>query len=135
MEAAFADNQAAMKLATDQQSRDQTKHLDFRYHFVRKAVAANLITISYCHTGEMTADVMKAAPGETLVAIAVGEVITIYLNGLGSFHLFVRPTHYKSTLFLVSQETDLVVDALSMNLQPPWPLQLGAECGVNKGLF
>lgn len=78
----------------------------------------------------MTADVMK-----TLVAIAVGEVITIYLNGLGSFHLFVRPTHHKSTLFLFSQETDLVVDALSMNLQSPWPLQLGAECGVNKGFF
>jgi hypothetical protein len=57
------DNQAALKLATDDNYHARTKHIAIRYHFIRQVVASGMLTLVYCPTDEMTADVLtKALP-------------------------------------------------------------------------
>jgi hypothetical protein len=59
----YCDNQAALKLATDDNYRARTKHIDIRYHFIRQVVSAGEIVVVYCPTDDMTADVLtKALP-------------------------------------------------------------------------
>ena len=61
----LADNQGAIKLATNPHFHDRTKHIDIRYHFVREAIGNGLITLNYIPTAEMRADIMtKALPRE-----------------------------------------------------------------------
>ena len=61
----LADNQGAIKLATNPQFHDCTKHIDIRYHFVREAIGNGLITLEYVPTADMRADIMtKALPRE-----------------------------------------------------------------------
>ena len=57
------DNQAALKLVTDNNYHARTKHIDIRYHFIRQVVASAAINIVYCPTDDMTADILtKALP-------------------------------------------------------------------------
>jgi hypothetical protein len=57
------DNQAALRLATDDNYHARTKHIDIRYHFIRQVVASAAIDIVYCPTDDMTADALtKALP-------------------------------------------------------------------------
>jgi transposase InsO family protein len=59
----YCDNQAALKLAVDDNFHARTKHIDVRYHFIRMVVANGSIVIIYCPTDEMTADILtKALP-------------------------------------------------------------------------
>ena len=59
----YCDNQAAIKLATADNYHARTKHIDIRYHFVRQVVASGGISIVYCPTDDMTADILtKALP-------------------------------------------------------------------------
>ena len=61
----LTDNQGAIKLATNPQFHDCTKHMDIRYHFVWEAIGNGLITLEYLPTAEMRADIMtKALPRE-----------------------------------------------------------------------
>jgi hypothetical protein len=57
------DNQAAIKLAQDDNYHARTKHIDIRYHFIRDVVERKLIALEYCPTEDMTADILtKALP-------------------------------------------------------------------------
>jgi hypothetical protein len=59
----YCDNQAALKLATDDNYHARTKHIDIRYHFIRQVVASRDIDVTYCPTDDMTADILtKALP-------------------------------------------------------------------------
>jgi hypothetical protein len=59
----FCDNQAALRLATDNNYHTCTKHIDIRFHFIRQTISDNKIDIKYCPTEDMTTDIlMKVLP-------------------------------------------------------------------------
>ena len=51
------DNQAAIKLAKNSIMFDRSKHIDVRYHWIREQVAAGTVTLQYCPTDMMVADI------------------------------------------------------------------------------
>jgi hypothetical protein len=57
----FCDNQAALKLTTDDNYHARTKHIDIRFHFIRQVIASGTIKMVYCPTDDMTADVLTKA--------------------------------------------------------------------------
>jgi hypothetical protein len=57
----FCDNQAALKLATEDNYHARTKHIDIRFHFIRQIIASGTIKMVYCPTDDMTADVLTKA--------------------------------------------------------------------------
>ena len=57
------DNQAAIKLAHDDNYHARTKHIDIRYHFIRQVIADDTIKLIFCPTDDMVADCLtKALP-------------------------------------------------------------------------
>lgn len=63
------DNQATIRLATDDNYHARTKHIDIRYHFIRQKIANHLINIKYCPTEDMTADILTKALPKHKVAL------------------------------------------------------------------
>jgi len=55
----YQDNQSAILLETNgqQSSTKRTRHLDIRYYFVTDRVRAKELSITYCPTGDMWADI------------------------------------------------------------------------------
>ena len=59
----FCDNQAALRLAQADNYHARTKHIDIRFHFIRDTVERGEISLAYCPTDDMTADLLtKALP-------------------------------------------------------------------------
>jgi hypothetical protein len=59
----FCDNQAALKLAQNDNYHTCTKHIDIRVHFIREVIAGGAINMVYCPTEDMMADILtKALP-------------------------------------------------------------------------
>jgi len=57
------DNQGALALAKNPQFHARTKHIDIQHHFVRECIEKGQITLAYCSTTDMTADIFtKALP-------------------------------------------------------------------------
>ena len=57
------DNQGAIELSKNAKHHERTKHINIAHHFVRERVSSNEITVGYCPTQDMVADVMtKAVP-------------------------------------------------------------------------
>lgn len=53
------DNQSAIALADSAtQHHRRTKHIDIRYHYVCEQLARGLVTIKYCDTTQMVADIL-----------------------------------------------------------------------------
>jgi hypothetical protein len=55
----YQDNQSAMLLERNgqQSSTKRTRHLDIRYFFVTDRIRGKQLTVEYCPTGDMWADV------------------------------------------------------------------------------
>ena len=62
------DNQAAIKLATDDNYHVRTKHLNQRFHFIHDLNAQDVIKLSYCPTDDMVADILTKALSKWKVA-------------------------------------------------------------------
>jgi len=59
----FCDNQAAIKLAIEDNYHAQTKHINIHYHFIQQAITDNTLMLTYCPTDDMTADILtKSLP-------------------------------------------------------------------------
>ena len=59
----FCDNQATIKLAIEDNYHARTKHIDIRFHFIRKTITNDSLKIIYCPTDDMTADILtKSLP-------------------------------------------------------------------------
>ena len=52
------DNQGAIALCKDPVFRQRSKHIDIKYHFIRSVLAVGKISLQYCPTEEMVADVL-----------------------------------------------------------------------------
>lgn len=58
-----SDNQGAIALSKDDCYQTRTKHIDIRFHFICYVVNKGKVTLTYCPTDEMTADILtKALP-------------------------------------------------------------------------
>ncbi len=63
------NNQAALKLATDNNYHARTKHINLCFHFVHQIVASGTLKLLYCPTDDMVADILtKALPKWKIVA-------------------------------------------------------------------
>ena len=54
----FKDNQGTIELAKNPSHHSRTKHIDIKFHHVRDAVAKKKISLRYCPTQEMIADLL-----------------------------------------------------------------------------
>ena len=69
----YCDNQAALKLATDDNYHVRTKHIDIHFHFICQVVASRAVDIHYCPTDDMTADILtKVLPHWKVLCQALG---------------------------------------------------------------
>jgi len=57
----YCDNQAAIALSKNGQYHGRTKHIDIRFHFICESVEQGTISLTYCPTGTMTADLLTKA--------------------------------------------------------------------------
>jgi hypothetical protein len=54
----YCDNQAALKLATDDNYQARMKHINIHYHYIQQVISMGEITITYCPTDNMTANIL-----------------------------------------------------------------------------
>lgn len=52
------DNQGPMKLAINPIFHNRTKHIDIRYHNICEVVSNSEVTLQYCSTNEIVADIL-----------------------------------------------------------------------------
>ena len=52
------DNQGAHAMAYNTGVNDRTKHIEIKYHFIREAVQRKVVTLEYCPTEHMVADIL-----------------------------------------------------------------------------
>ena len=69
----FEDNQGTIAMSKNPVNHNRTKHIDIRYHYVREAVEDGIITLTYCPTKEMVADLLtKPIPREQFQMMRAG---------------------------------------------------------------
>lgn len=59
----YEDNQSAIMMMKSNEFRSKTKHIDTKYHFVTDLVKKNVISLKYCPTEEMIADMLTKLLG------------------------------------------------------------------------
>jgi hypothetical protein len=78
----YCDNQAALKIATDDNYRARTKHINIRYHYIQQVINMGELSITYCPTDDMTADILtKALPTWRVMRHAAGLGLLQALDG------------------------------------------------------
>ena len=60
----YEDNQGCIAMSYNPVDHRRSKHIHVRYHFLRELIQANELTVQYCPTQEMIADILnKPLPG------------------------------------------------------------------------
>lgn len=59
----YEDNQSAIKLVKNGESKNKTKYVDVKYHFVTDLIKKNIVEIQYCPTEDMVADMITKPLG------------------------------------------------------------------------
>ena len=54
----YEDNQACIRIADNPVSQRRTRHIDVRFHFVRDYINDGYVSVKYCRSKEMLADIM-----------------------------------------------------------------------------
>jgi hypothetical protein len=54
----YEDNQSAIAMARNPQFHGRAKHIDIRHHYVREQVSEGTVTLQYCPSCEMAADIL-----------------------------------------------------------------------------
>ena len=54
----YEDNQSAIAMTKNPQFHGRAKHIDIKHHYIREQVGQGTITLEYCPTDEMTADML-----------------------------------------------------------------------------
>lgn len=54
----YSDSQSAQHMAKFRGHHSRTKHIDYKYHFIRQALEEDVVRIEYKSTNEMPADVL-----------------------------------------------------------------------------
>ena len=55
------DNQSAIQVAKNPEHHGRMKHLDLQYFWLRDEVEKGTISVDYCPTGQMPADILTKA--------------------------------------------------------------------------
>lgn len=76
----FADNQSCIKIATNQVTRNRTKHISTKFHFAREKIESKEITLEYKPTEHMTADSFTKSIGVIKL-----EKINSEIFGIGEY--------------------------------------------------
>ena len=67
------DNQGAIALARNTEFHASTKHIDIQYHFIREHIQNHIVTLSYCPSSTITADIFtKALPHPSFIKHCIG---------------------------------------------------------------
>ena len=66
----YCNNQGAIILSKDATFHLHTKHIDTRFHFVRETVNSNILSISYCSTDNMIADIFTKSLAVIVALVA-----------------------------------------------------------------
>src|SRR6266702_1467750 len=66
----YCDNQAVLKLATDDNYHACTKHINLCFNFIQQTIASGVLKLLYCPTEDMVMDILtKALPKWKVVAL------------------------------------------------------------------
>jgi hypothetical protein len=79
----YCDNQGAIALASNHKFHARTKHVDLRYHFIRKQVSDGIFDLQYCPTEENIADAFtKALPRPRLEKLRAALCLSTARGGV-----------------------------------------------------
>ena len=68
----YEDNQGCIAMSYNPVDHRRSKHIHVRYHFLRELIQANELTVVYCPTEEMIADILnKPLPGPQFTYLRV----------------------------------------------------------------
>ena len=66
----FEDNQATISITENHQNHQKTKHIGMKYHYIRDLVSKNFISLAYCPTDMMLANIFtKSSSPEKFVQL------------------------------------------------------------------
>jgi hypothetical protein len=68
------NNQAVIKLAIEDNYHARTKHIDIRFHFIRQVISDGTLTLTYCPTDDMTADIFTKPLPKWKVSTHIGAL-------------------------------------------------------------
>ena len=74
------DNQSAIAIANNSVGRKRTKDINIKHHFVQEAVQTGMITLSYCPTTDMLADLFTKQLPRVKFEVLRMELGTITLS-------------------------------------------------------